>query len=110
MSDQTSITDAGRFLQRLVRTSAAPAENSFVTSPGDRTVTAAARVISNHSYNLYNVRLVELRDPPLTPVLLGSQFTAINLAEPFDSQGTLAAGTYVLVSKVGEKYAFYAPV
>jgi len=97
-------------LQRLARTAVAPAENSFVTSPGDRTVTAAVKVISNNSYNLYNVRIVELRDPPSTPILLGSEFTAINLAEPFDSQGNLAGGTYVLVSKVGEKYAFYAPV
>ena len=110
MSDQTNITDGNRLLQRLARTAVAPAENSFVTSPGDRTVTAAVKVISNNSYNLYNVRLVELREPPGTPILLGSEFTAINLAEPFDSQGNLADGTYVLVSKVGEKYAFYAPV
>lgn len=110
MSDQTTMTDSDRLLQRLARTAVAPAEKSFVTSPGDRTVTAAAQVISNNSYNLYNVRMVELKDPPTQPILVGGQFTAVNLAEPFDSQGNLAADTYVLISKVGEKYAFYAPV
>ena len=110
MSNQANITESERLLQRLARTAAAPAENSFVTSPGDRTVTAAAKVISNNSYNLYNVRIIELRDPPGTPILLGGQFTAINLAEPFNLQGNLPADTYVLISKVGEHYAFYAPV
>ena len=110
MSNQANITESERLLQRLARTAAAPAENSFVTSPGDRTVTAAAKVISNNSYNLYNVRIIELRDPPGTPILLPGQFTAINLAEPFNLQGNLPADTYVLISKVGDKYAFYAPV
>jgi len=110
MSDPTNITDADRLLQRLARTAATPAEKSFVTSPGDRTFFAAAKIISNHSYNLYNVRIVELKDPPTQPILLGGQFTAVNLAEPFNSQGNLAADTYVLISKVGEKYAFYAPI
>ncbi len=110
MSDQTTITDTDRLLQRLARTAVTPAEKSFVTSPGDRTITVAAKIISNHSYNLYNVRIVELKDPPTQPILLGGQFTAVNLAEPFNSTGNLPADTYVLISKVGEKYAFYAPV
>lgn len=110
MSDNMNITDSDRLLRRLVRSAAAPAEKSFVTTPGDRTFTAAAKVISNNSYNLYNVRIVELKDPPTQPILLGGQFTAVNLAEPFNSQGSLPADTYVLISKVGEKYAFYAPV
>ncbi len=104
------MSDASQLLQRLARTAATPAEKSFVTSPGDRTVTAAAKVISNNSYNLYNVRMVELRDPPTPPILVGDQFTALNLAEPSNSQGSLPADIYVLISKVGEKYAFYAPV
>ena len=54
MSNQTNITESERLLYRLARTAAVPAENSFVTSPGDRTVTAAAKVISNNSYNLCN--------------------------------------------------------
>jgi hypothetical protein len=110
MSDQIAMTDASRFLQRLARTAVTPAEKSFVTSPGDRTVTTAVKVISNNSYNLYNVRMVELKDPPTPPILVGDQFKALNIAEPSNSQGSLPADTYVLISKVGEKYAFYAPV
>jgi hypothetical protein len=110
MSDKPGISENERLLQRLARTAAAPSESSFVTSPGDRTTTAAAKVISNNSYNLYNVRIIELRNPPGTPILLSGQFTAINLAEPFNQQGNLPAETYVIISKIGEHYTFYAPV
>jgi hypothetical protein len=35
---------------------------------------------------------------------------AVNLAEPFLDEGTLSAGTYAIMSRVGDKNVFYAPI
>jgi hypothetical protein len=44
------------------------------------------------------------------PVEIGSEIETVNLAESFMADGGLPAGTYAVMSKVGEKYVFYAPV
>ncbi len=59
---------------------------------------------------LYNVRAVELGPTGTYPTVLGEQVVAVNVAEPFLSQGTLPAGKYVIMFKIGEYYVFYAPV
>lgn len=85
-------------------------ETSVVTSPGGRAAAWAVKVKSNSSYNVYNVCAVEIGDPGSLPVEIGQQMQAVNLAESFLEQGTLSAGTYVVMSRVGDKNVFYAPV
>ena len=83
-------------------------EISVVTSPGARATAWAIKVKSNSSYNVYNVVVVELGGAGSLPVEIGKQTQAINLAEPFHEQGTLAEGTYTVMSMVGNKNVFYA--
>lgn len=109
MTSQTNTNQSSQLLQRLARTGkAAGDENFFVTAPGDRTLTFPAIVTSHHSYNFYNVRIVELGGPGSLPSPFGGTVQAVNLAESFLLQGTLPANAYVLVSRAGSQYAFYA--
>lgn len=111
MNNGSSFVDSQQTLQRLARTgSEARQETSVVTSPGARAGAWAAKVKSNSSYNVYNVRAVEITEPGVPPDEMGQEVEAVNLAESFLQQGTLPAGTYVVMSRVGEKYIFYAPV
>lgn len=111
MNGDQNFTDSQQVLQRLARTgSEARQETSVVTSPGARAGAWAAKVKSNSSYNVYNVRAVEITEPGVPPDEMGQEVEAVNLAESFLQQGTLPAGTYVVMSRVGEKYIFYAPV
>lgn len=83
-------------------------ETSVVTSPGARTTAWAVKVKSHFSYNVYNVRAVEIGEPGSLPVEIGQETQAVNLAESFLGQGTLPAGTYVLMCRVGGRNVFYA--
>lgn len=80
----------------------------IVTSPGARAAGWAVKVKSLSSYNVYNVRAVEVGDPGSVPVEIGGQMQAVNLAESFLQQGTLQEGTYAVMSRVGDKNVFYA--
>jgi len=83
-------------------------EISVVTSPGPRAAAWAVKVKSHSSYNVYNVIVVVIGSPESLPVEIGEQTQAVNLAEPFHEQGTLPAGTYAVMSRVGDKNVFYA--
>jgi hypothetical protein len=83
-------------------------EVSVVTSPGARAAAWAVKVKSHSSYNVYNIRAVEIGQPGSLPVEIGAQTEAVNLAESFLQQGQLAAGTYVVMFRVGDKNVFYA--
>jgi hypothetical protein len=83
-------------------------EVSVVTSPGARAAAWAVKVKSLVSYNVYNVCAVQIGDPGSLPVEIGQQMQAVNLAEPFLDEGTLSAGTYAIMSRVGDKNVFYA--
>ena len=85
-------------------------EISVVTSPGAMAACWAVKIKSNSSYNFYNVRAVDIGDVGAEPVEIGGQFVAVNLAESFAQTGQLSAGTYVVISRVGDKNVFYAPV
>lgn len=85
-------------------------EVSVVTSPGARAIAWAVKVKSNSSYNVYNVVAVVIGDAGTIPSEIGNQMQAVNLAESFLEQGTLPAGTYAVMSRVGDKNVFYAPV
>lgn len=102
------LDDSRQLLERLARTGSEGAETSVVTSPGARAAAWAVRVESNSSYNVYNVCAVVIGDAGSLPVKIGEQTQAVNLAESFLSQGTLSAGTYVVISRVGDKNIFYA--
>ena len=109
MSDAVRITESEQVLGRLSREgSQGVAEIAVVTSPGARTAAWAVKVKSLSSYNVYNVIAVVIHDPGAVPSEIGQQIQAVNLAEPFTQQGALAAGTYAVMSRVGDKNVFYA--
>jgi hypothetical protein len=106
MSDEF---DRQQVLERLSREgSQGMQEVSMVTSPGARAAAWAVKVKSLASYNVYNVRAVEIGGPGSLPVEFGQEMQAVNLAESFTQAGTLAAGTYVAMLRVGDKNVFYA--
>lgn len=111
MNNSSSFADSQQTLQRLARTgSESRQETLVVISPGARAGAWAAIVKSNSSYNVYNVRAVEITEPGVPPDEMGQEIQAVNLAESFMQQGSLPTGTYIAMSRVGEKYVFYAPV
>jgi hypothetical protein len=109
MSDDVNITEGRQTLQRLARQGSDQAQEvSVVTSPGARAAAWVVKVKSNCSYNVYNVVAVVIGTAGSIPVEIGGQMQAVNLAESFIQQGTLAAGTYVVMSRAGDKNVFYA--
>jgi len=108
MAGATNIVDGQQILERLARKgSEQTQEVSIVTSPGARTAAWAVKVKSNSSYNVYNVVAVVIGDAGSLPVEIGEPTQAVNLAESFQQQGTLAAGTYAAMFRVGDKNVFH---
>ncbi|MGB8226282.1 MAG: hypothetical protein WCE45_05385 [Sedimentisphaerales bacterium] len=110
MSDNIAQSEQQQFIERLSRQSTGLNESAFVTSAGGRTIGFVAKVISKFNYNHYNVKAVEVDGAGSIPTVVGSQVEAVNVAEPFLSQGNLPAGSFVIIFKIGEYYCFYAPV
>ncbi len=111
MSNGANITNSQQALEQLCRRgSQGSSEISVVTSPGARATAWAVKVKSLSSYNVYNVRAVEIGDAGSLPVEIGGQMKAVNLAESFLETGQLSAGTYAVMFKTGEKNVFYVPV
>jgi len=111
MNIDSDITGNKQALERLCRGGLQDSQEKFVvSSPGARTVAWAAKVISNSSYNVYNVKRVFIGEAGTIPAEVGQATTATNLAEPFVQQGQLPEGTYVLMCRAGDKNVFYAPV
>ena len=111
MSNQANIRNNQQELEKLGRKGSLPiVEKSLIVSAGTGAGSWPAKVKSLSSYNVYNVRLVEINEPGVIPPEIGQQMQAHNLAESFISTGSLAVGTYVVVTKVGENNIFYAPV
>jgi hypothetical protein len=107
--DSRTLTDQQQLLTELARTgSQNRQEPSVVISPGGRTTAWAIKVKSHVAFNTYNVRAVVLTIPGMIPAEIGEQMEATNLAESFLNEGTLAAGTYAIMSRVGESNVFYA--
>lgn len=108
MNSGASIVDGQQILERLARKGSEQAQEvSIVTSPGARTAAWAVKVKSNSSYNVYNVVAVVIGYAGSLPVEIGGQTPAVNLAESFQQQGTLPAGTYAVMFRVGDKNVFY---
>jgi hypothetical protein len=109
MSNGINIVDTQQLLERLARAGSQEiGEVSVVSSPGARVAAWAVKVKSLSSYNVYNVRAVEITDPGSLPVEIGGQMQAVNLAESFLGTGQLPAGTFAVMSRVGSKNVFYA--
>ena len=108
MSNETNIVNGQQILERLARKGSEQLQEvSVVTSPGARTAAWAIKVKSNSSYNFYNVVAVVIGDAGSIPVEIGGQTQAVNLAESFQQQGTLSAGTYAVMFRVGDKNVFH---
>jgi hypothetical protein len=100
--------ESQEILERVVRTSSpAMQEVATVTSPGARAGAWTVQVKSLASYNVYNVSIVVLGGPGSLPSEIGQETQAINLAEPFLEQGTLAVGTFGIMFRVCDKNVFY---
>jgi len=111
MTDDTGRLDIHERLARLSREQLAGAEleRARVTNPGSTTPAWLIRVVSLDEYNVYNVTQMKIGDPGDQPVQIGGSATkAVNIAEPFDSPGTIAAGTYAVMWHVGDRNVFYA--
>jgi len=103
-----NIVDGQQILERLARQGSEQIQEiSVVTSPGARTAAWAVKVKSNSSYNFYNVVAVVIGDAGSIPVEIGQQTLAVNLAESFQQQGSLSAGTYAVMFRVGDKNVFH---
>jgi hypothetical protein len=108
MGSGANIVDGQQILERLARKGSEQIQEvSVVTSPGARTAAWAIKVKSNSSYNVYNVIAVVIGDAGSIPVEIGQQTLAVNLAESFQQQGTLSAGTYAVMFRVGDKNVFH---
>jgi len=111
MNKGINVVDTQQLLERLARTGSQEiGEVSVVTSPGARAAAWAVKVKSLSSYNVYNVRAVEIGDAGSLPVEIGGQMQAVNLAESFLETGQLPAGTFAVMSRVGSKNVFHVPV
>ncbi len=100
--------ESQEILERVARTSSpVMQEVATVTSPGARAGAWAIKVKSLDSYNVYKVAVVVLGGPGALPSEIGQETQAINLAEPFLTQGTLPAGTYGIMFRVCDKNVFY---
>jgi len=100
--------DQQQFLAELARAgSENRRENALVVSPGARVGAWAVKVKDHVDYNVYHVRAVVIGDTGSTPMEIGDEMEAVNLAESFLAQGTLAAGKYALMCRVGEKNVFH---
>jgi len=108
MSNTANIVNRQQVLDRLCRSgSQGIGEIAIVTSPGARAAAWAVKVKSNSSYNVYNVVAVVINDAGSEPTEIGQQTKAVNLAESFTQTGTLATGTYAVMTRVGNKNVFH---
>jgi len=108
MGNGVNIVNGQQILERLARKDSEQIQEvSVVTSPGARTAAWAVKVKSNSSYNFYNVVAVVIGDAGSIPVEIGGQTQAVNLAESFQQQGALSAGTYAVMFRVGDKNVFH---
>ena len=94
-------------MNNKLKTTGGLGEVARVTNVGGGQGSFAAKVKSNHAYNVYMVRVVEMLAEGQTPVELGSETKAINLAEAFNQAGLLATGTYIVMHRVSDKNVFY---
>ena len=107
--DDRHITDQQQVLAELARAGESlRQETSLVISPGAGVTAWAVKIKSHVGYNIYEVRAVTVGEPGSIPAEFGESQQAVNLAESFVTEGTLAVGTYALMARVGDGNVFYA--
>ncbi len=107
--DNRYVTDQQQVLADMARTgSQNRAETSALVAAGGIARTWPVKIKSHVDHNVYLVCAVAIGDTGSVPVEFGEQVEAVNLAESFLSQGTLSAGTYAVLHRLGEKNVFYA--
>lgn len=82
-------------------------EVSVVVGTGSAGGAWAVKIKSHTAYNIYQVRAVIIGETGTIPLEIGDEIEAVNLAESFLGNGTLAAGTYAVMFCVGGVNAFY---
>ena len=83
-------------------------ERTLVTATGAMPPGLTIKIVSINSYNLYNVQQVEIITTGINPVQVsGSSVQAYNIAESFTATGTLSAGIYAVMWRVGSNNVFY---
>ncbi len=78
----------------------------LVLEPGPPVPAWTARVAGWLEYNRYELELTEIVAAGQSPLPLPGRISAYNLAEPFQTAGTLAIGTNVIVWRAGSVYVF----
>ena len=109
MTATTADVNMNEIVSRLLRqnTESQNYEQARVATTGDPPAAWVIKVLSLDSYNIYNVQQVGLSLPGFTPPPVGNSSTqAINIAEPFETTGNLASGTYAIMWRVGTKNVF----
>ena len=107
--DKRYITDEQQVLTALSREGAANRkETSLVVGSGAGSTAWPVKVKSRVAWNVYRVRAVVVGEAGAIPVEIGQEIEATNLAESFTSQGALAAGTFAILFRAGERNVFYA--
>ena len=85
-----------------------PDESALVTATGAAPAAWTVEIVDNVEKNLYTVRQVKILSVGITPVTVGgSETQAFNLAESFLSAGSLQAGTYAVMWRVGDQNVIY---
>ncbi len=107
--DSRNVTDERQLLTELARSgSENRQEPAVLISPGGAGTGWPIMVKSHVAYNQYKVVAIVLSEAGTTPDELGDEVDAVNLAEPFLSQGTLATGACAIMTRAGQVNAFYA--
>ena len=105
MTSKTELQEELAKLKRRQRNNERP-ERAVVTATGTVPPAWAIKVLSLDSYNVYNVQLVDISLPGVPPSPVTGSLKAYNLAESFTSNGSLSAGTYAVMWRVGKSYVF----
>jgi hypothetical protein len=108
MSAQSQTDESRQTLERLARSGLDLTERAVAASPGSIAQVLSGKIKSLSSYNVYNVTPVTIGLEGSLPIEVGGEFKAFNLAESFFQQGQLQAGSFVVISRVGDKNVFWA--
>ena len=109
MADSLPEIDLQEELARLSRAPALQLKNEHIIVAASGTAPAAwsIEVVENVEYNLYEVRQVCIGAPGESPAALGGSTTqAFNIAESFISAGSISAGTFAVMWRIGDKNVF----
>jgi hypothetical protein len=103
------VTDREQLLTSLARQgSENRKETSLVVSPEAAVRPWPIKVKSLVNRNVYRVRAVVVGEAGAVPSEIGAEMDATNMAESFLTTGTLAAGTYSIMFRAGDRNIFYA--